>query len=199
MLLCVNGTGILNSWLKHNTAGGLDYDKLNELAAQAPVGCDGLVVLPYGNGAERTLNNRDLGVVISGLKFTTHSQSHLLRAAQEGIVFTLSYGLQIMRDMGIEVRTASAGHANMFLSPIFAQAFAAITGATVELFDTDGSQGAARGAGIGAGIYKSPAETFTSLKRIKTIEPRSDLAADYNDAYQCWFKVLEHELKKLKN
>ena len=199
VLLCVNGTGILNSWLKYNTAGGMDYDKLNELAAQAPVGCDGLVVLPYGNGAERTLNNRNLSAVISGLRFTTHSQSHLLRAAQEGIVFALNYGVQIMRDMGIEVRRARAGHANMFLSPIFAQAFATISGATVELFDTDGSEGAARGAGIGAGIYKSPAEALAALKRIKTIEPSSELADAYQAAYQRWLSVLEHELKKPKN
>lgn len=199
VLLCVNGTGILNSWLKHNAAAGLDYDKLNDLAANAPVGSDGLVVLPYGNGAERPLNNRDLGALIGGLRFTTHNQSHLLRAAQEGIAFALNYGVQIMRDMGLEIRTARAGHANMFLSPIFAQAFATTTGTTVELFDTDGSQGAARGAGIGAGIYKSPAEALASLKRIKTIEPAADLADAYQAAYQRWLNTLQHELTKPHN
>ena len=199
VLLCVNGTGILNSWLKHNATGGLDYERINALAAQAPVGCDDLTVLPYGNGAERTLGNRDLGSVIHGLKFSRHDQSHLLRAAQEGIAFALNYGLQIMRDMNIRVKTVRAGHANMFLSPLFGQAFAGITGAAVELFETDGSEGAARGAGLGAGIYKDFEEAFTRLRRIKTIEPDGGLGPAYKQAYNRWVEVLGHELEKSEN
>ena len=51
VLLCVNGTGILNSWLKHNT-GAIDYPEMNALAEKASVGSEGLVILPYGNGAK---------------------------------------------------------------------------------------------------------------------------------------------------
>ena len=154
MLLCLNGTGILNSWLRRNVAGDLTYEQMNELAAQAPVGCKGLMILPYGNGAERTLENKDIGASVYGLNFNIHNRAHLLRAAQEGIVFALNYGLGIMKDMGIELTTVRAGRANMFLSSLFGQIFAAVTGTTVELYNTDGSQGAARGAGVGAGIYK---------------------------------------------
>ena len=155
VLLCVNGTGILNSWLKHNT-GTIDYPEMNALAEKAPVGSDGLVILPYGNGAERTLENRNIGASIHGLNFNMHNRSHLLRAAQEGIVFALNYGLEIMRRSGVKVKTVRAGNANMFLSPLFGEAFATVTGSVVELYNTDGSQGAARGAGIGAGIYREP-------------------------------------------
>ncbi|MCK4291928.1 MAG: carbohydrate kinase [Planctomycetes bacterium] len=195
VLLCLNGTGILNSWLKHNFVGeGLDYPQMNELAAKVPVGSDGLVILPYGNGAERTLENRNIGASVHGWNFNVHKKNHFLRAAQEGIVFALNYGLGIMRDMGIELKTVKAGNANMFLSPLFAEAFATVTGASVELYNTDGAQGAARGAGIGAGIYKDPAEAFVGLKPVKTIEPNEQLTAVYEKAYNTWEDVLKTQL-----
>jgi len=198
VLLCLNGTGILNSWLKHNfVAGeGLDYEQMNKLAAQAPVGSDGLVILPYGNGAERTLENRNIGASVHGWNFNVHKKAHVLRAAQEGIVFALNYGLGIMRDMGIQLSTVKAGNANMFLSPLFAEAFATVTGATVELYNTDGSQGAARGAGIGAGIYKSPEDAFAGLKPVRKIEPDKKSASSYQEAYQKWEDVLQKQLKE---
>lgn len=198
VLLCLNGTGILNSWLKHNfVAGeGLDYEQMNKLAAQAPVGSDGLVILPYGNGAERTLENRNVGASVHGWNFNVHKKAHVLRAAQEGIVFALNYGLGIMRDIGIKLSTVKAGNANMFLSPLFAEAFATITGATVELYNTDGSQGAARGAGIGAGIYKSPEDAFAGLKPVRKIEPDKKSASTYREACQKWQDVLQKQLKE---
>jgi len=197
VLLCINGTGILNSWLKHNfVAGeGLDYEQMNELAAQAPVGSDDLVILPYGNGAERTLENRNIGASVHGWNFNVHKKAHFLRAAQEGIVFALNYGLGIMRDMGIQLTTVKAGNANMFLSPLFAEAFATVTQATVQLYNTDGSQGAARGAGIGAGVYKSTNEAFTGLEPVKTIEPNEKLSSAYQQAYAKWEEALKQQLK----
>ena len=197
VLLCLNGTGILNSWLKHNfvSGQGLDYEQMNELAAQVPVGSDGLVILPYGNGAERTLENRNIGASVLGWNFNVHKKAHFLRAAQEGIVFALNYGLGIMRDMGIELTTVKAGNANMFLSPLFAEAFAIVTQATVQLYNTDGSQGAARGAGIGAGIYTGPDDAFVGLEPVKTIEPNEKLASVYQQAYKKWENVLEQQLK----
>jgi xylulokinase len=196
VLLCLNGTGILNSWLKHNVAVGIDYDEMNKLAAQAPVGSDGLVILPYGNGAERTLENRNIGASIHNLNFNTHKSAHLLRAAQEGIVFALNYGLQIMHSAGVKVKTVRAGCANMFLSPLFANAFATVTNSTVELYNTDGSQGAARGAGLGVAIYKSFKDAFAGLKPIKTIEPDKKLAKAYAKAYNNWNNVLNNLLER---
>ncbi len=196
VLLCLNGTGILNSWLKHNVVdgAGIDYPQMNELAASVPVGSEGLVILPYGNGAERTLGNKDIGASIHGWNFNIHKKPHLLRAAQEGIVFALNYGLGIMRDMGIELKTVKAGNANMFLSPLFAEAFATVTGAAVELYNTDGSQGAARGAGIGAGIYSGPEDAFSGLEPVKTIEPNDELRDAYKTAYARWEGVLTSRL-----
>jgi len=196
VLLCLNGTGILNSWLKHNATDGLDYDRMNELAGSVEVGSDGLVILPYGNGAERTLENKNLGASIHGLNFNIHNRAHLLRAAQEGIVFALNYGLQIMRQTGVQIKTVRAGNANMFLSPLFAEAFATVTESIVELYNTDGSQGAARGAGIGAGIYKGPEDAFVGLKPVKTIKPNGKLTTAYKKAYERWENILRHELKR---
>jgi xylulokinase len=195
VLLCLNGTGILNSWLKHNfVAEGIDYPQMNELAARVPVGSNGLAILPYGNGAERTLNNRNIGASVHGWNFNVHKKDYFLRAAQEGIVFALNYGLGIMKDMGTKLSTVKAGNANMFLSPLFAEAFATVTGATVELFNTDGSQGAARGAGIGAGIYKGPEEAFVGLEPVKTIEPNKKLTSIYQQAYDKWQDILTRQL-----
>jgi xylulokinase len=195
VLLCINGTGILNSWLKHQVmtvdGHGVDYGEMNARAAQAPVGSDGLVILPYGNGAERTLGNRNIGASIHGLNFNIHKPPHYLRAAQEGIVFAFNYGLEIMREIGVDVATVRAGDANMFLSPLFGTAFATLTGARVELYNTDGSQGAARGAGIGAGIYKSLDDGFAGLQTTKVIEPDAGLQPAYKEAYGKWRDVLE--------
>ena len=193
VLLCVNGTGILNQWLKRNLAGSGeqgDYRVMNELAASAPVGSHGLVILPYGNGAERTLGNRNIGASIHALDLNIHTRAHLLRAAQEGIVFALNYGLELMRGMGIKVGTARAGETNMFQSPLFGEAFATVTGAAIELYDTDGSQGAARGAGLGAGIYRDVEEAYVGLRRIKVIEPALRIKGAYDDAYARWREVL---------
>lgn len=191
ILLCLNGCAILNRWLRTNVMNNdLSYRQMDELASSVPVGAEGLVFLPYGNGAERTLENKNIGGTIHGLQFNIHERAHLIRAAHEGIVFALNYGVDIMKEMGLKVKTVKAGHANMFLSSLFAEAFATITGANVELYNTDGSQGAARGAGVGAGIYKNTEEAFSGLQALKTIEPNPKLAGQYREAYQSWLSVL---------
>jgi xylulokinase len=197
ILACINGTGILNRWLKNQCwafSRGNVYRAMNHLAAKIPAGSEGLMVLPYGNGAERTLGNRDPGALIHGLQFNIHTRSHLARAVQEGIALAMNYGVDIMREMGLTVDTVRAGHANLFLSPAFAEIFSAVTGARVELFQTDGSQGAARGAGIGAGIYKDIPEAFNGLKTVRTIEPDPRLGRRYQEIYQNWIRILNRQL-----
>jgi xylulokinase len=191
VLLCVNGTGILNNWLRTNVADNADYNQMNTLAAQAPIGCDGLAVLPFGNGAERTLENKDIGAQINGLRFNTHTKNYLLRAGQEGIVFALNYGLKIMNCLGVKVSKVRAGDANMFLSPLFCQAFSCVTDTVIELYNTDGSAGAARGAGIGLGFYRDFAQAFEGLKSTRIIEPDKKLVSQYKAAYENWLSVLK--------
>lgn len=197
ILLCLNGAGILYSWLRHNAMVGrsekLAYREMDELAASVPVGCDGLSILPYGNGAERTLENRNLGASFHGLDLNRHSRAHLLRAAQEGIVFALIYGLEIIQGMGTPIGAVRAGSANMFRSSLFAGAFATLANARVELYNTDGSQGAARGAGIGAGLFDAKA-AFRGLERTAVLEPAKGEAQAYRAAYERWRKALAAEL-----
>lgn len=195
VLLCINGTGILNSWVKRNVAPeGISYDGMNELAAQAPIGSDGISILPFGNGAERMLGDKETGCVINGVNFNVHGRRHIIRAAQEGIVFSFKYGIDIMERMGIPVRRIHAGKANMFLSPVFRETLAGVTGATIELYDTDGSVGAAKGAGIGAGIYKDNNEAFATLEKLAVIEPDLADGQAYADAYARWKNCLEKTL-----
>ena len=190
VLLCINGTGILNSWMKHKVVSEMDYADMNELAAKSPIGAKGMSILPFGNGAERLLGNANPGSSIHGLQFNTHGQAELLRAAQEGIVFSFAYGMEVMNEMGIETKLIRAGMANMFLSPIFRNTLAGVTGATIELYDTDGSVGAAKGAGIGAGIYTSPSEAFASLKKLSFVEPIASEHSAYREAYERWKSYL---------
>ena len=192
VLLCINGTGILNSWIKRTVVPeGVSYAEMNNLAAQAPIGSGGVSILPFGNGAERMLQNKEVGCSINGVNFNLHTRNHIIRAAQEGIVFSFKYGIDIMKGMGMDVQKIHAGHANMFLSPIFRETLAGVTGATIELYDTDGSVGAAKGAGMGAGIYKDNNEAFATLEKLEVIEPKQSDAAAYADAYGRWVEYLE--------
>lgn len=193
VLLCINGTGILNAWVHRNVTPQLGYAEMNDLAAGVPIGSEGVSIVPFGNGAERVLENREVGCSIHGLNFNRHSQTHLVRAAQEGIVFSFCYGLEVMRGMGMDIRRIHAGKANMFLSPLFRNTLASTSGATIELCNTDGSVGAARGAGIGAGIYRDDREAFSTLERLEVIEPDTARAAEYAEAYEAWKQVLNEK------
>ena len=185
VLLCINGTGILNSWMRRNVVPeGVSYVQMNELAAQVPIGSEGVSILPFGNGAERMLQNKDTGCSLHGVHFNRHDRRHLLRAAQEGIVFSFQYGIEIMEQMGLKVDKIHAGLANMFQSKIFRDTLSGVSGATIELYNTDGSVGAAKGAGLGAGIYKTPQEAFSTLERLATIIP--DHQSEYREAYERW-------------
>jgi xylulokinase len=196
VLLCINGTGILNSWIKKNVAGDLSYAEMNNLAAKAPIGSAGVSILPFGNGAERMLENREVGSSIHGLNFNMHGKEHLMRAAQEGIVFSFKYGVEVMEQMGMNVSKIHAGHANMFLSPIFRETLSGVTGAVIELYDTDGSIGAAKGAGIGVGVYKDNNDAFSTLEKLAVIEPSAADAQAYAEAYELWKTKLELTLNK---
>jgi xylulokinase len=171
---------------------------MNQQAAQTPIGADGLTFLPFGNGAERVLENRLVGGHLQGLNFNTHSTAHVFRAAQEGIVFALNYGLQVMQQMGVQTQTVRAGHANLFLSPLFREAFANTTGASIELYDTDGAQGAARAAGIGVGVYDFQS-AFAGLTQIATFAPEANLQEKYAETYSSWEKALNKAVNEMSS
>jgi xylulokinase len=190
VLMCLNGTGILNSWLRKMT-GNPAYDEMNALAGQAPAGARGLQIYPFGNGAERILANKDTGAVVNKLNFNIHSREHLLRAGQEGIVFALKYGMDIMTDMGLQIHRVRAGNANMFLSPLFREVFANTANVVIELYNTDGAQGAARAAGIGAGCY-TEADAFKGMECLATIEPDAKLQSLYAGISPHWLEGLKH-------
>ena len=191
VLLCINGTGILNAWVHRNITPNMGYAEMNDMAAGVPIGSEGVKIIPFGNGAERVLENREVGCSVHGLNFNKHGQAHLVRAAQEGIVFSFCYGMEIMQNMGMELNKIHAGRANMFLSPLFRDTLAGVSGATIELYETDGSVGAAKGAGIGAGIYKDNNEAFATLKKLAVIEPDEKKRDEYLNAYAEWKAILK--------
>lgn len=197
VLLCINGTGIMNSWLRSQFSpdGKMAYDEMNRLAMTAPPGSDGLLVHPFGNGTERVFNNRNTGAGFTGLDLNRHGRQHLFRAAQEGIVFALRYGFDVMTSMGLDLNRVRAGKANMFKSPLFSEMFSNTTGSILELYHTDGSEGAARGAGIGAGVWTDFDEAFEGLEKLEVIEPDPDKKSLYEELYQNWQSKLDRILQ----
>ncbi|RKD20332.1 carbohydrate kinase [Pelobium manganitolerans] len=191
VLLCINGTGSLNRWTKSIAGDALSYTEINQLAAGVAEGSEGLSILPFGNGAERMLNNKLIGAQFSNIDFNIHTQAHLFRAAQEGIAFAFRYGFDILKENGMQASVIKAGKANLFLSDVFAQSFVNITGVPVELYNNDGSHGAAIGAGIGAGIFASAADAFASTKPLQLIEPQKN---NLEEAYESWKNLLKKQL-----
>lgn len=201
VLLCINGTGILNRWVRDQFGAGLSYADINKAAAAIPVGSEGVRILPFGNGAERMLGNRIPGVQLHGIDLNVHNRAHLFRAAQEGIAFAFRYGLDILRENGMNPTTIRAGKTNLFLSEVFTEAFVQVTGVPVDLYHSDGSIGAALGAGIGAGVFATAAEAFSLMAPVKQVLPGSSAwtgslsahaaSAAYEEAYQEWKGLLE--------
>lgn len=193
VLLCINGTGILNAWIRRNVAPeGISYSEMNEIMSTVPIGSEGVTIIPFGNGAERVLENKEVGCSIHGINFNKHGKAHVMRAAQEGIVFSFCYGMEVMQQMGMDIKKIHAGKANMFFSDIFRNTLAGVSGATIELYETDGSVGAAKGAGWGCGIYKDNNEAFASLKKLAVIEPDEKHRGEYLEAYSLWKEKLFH-------
>lgn len=192
ILLCINGTGIMNNWVRHATGAHLNYAQMNETAREVRPGSDGLSVLPFGNGAERMLNNKTIQAHIHNIDLNKHGSPHIFRATQEGIAFSFRYGLDIMRENGLKPSVIRAGRANLFLSDVFTEAFVNVTNVPVELYDCDGSVGAAIGAGLGAGVYSSEKDAFTNMKRLKYIEPTDQ--ALYDKLYHEWRLLLQERI-----
>ncbi|GAA4105035.1 xylulokinase [Mucilaginibacter panaciglaebae] len=191
VLLCINGTGSLYRWTKNLFGAAVSYQQMNSEAAKIPLGSDGLRILPFGNGAERMLNNELIGVHFHHIDLNLHTQAHIFRAVQEGIASAFRYGVDIMRENGMNPTVIRAGKANLFLSNLFAQTFVNATGIPVELYNNDGSVGAALGAGIGAGIFASPQEAFRQMQPLQLIEPNNDA---FEPVYQEWKGLLLKQL-----
>jgi xylulokinase len=194
VLLCINGTGILYSWLKKNAGAGLTYPQMNDMSATVRPGSDGLFILPFGNGAERMLQNSDISASFHGLNYNIHGQGHLFRAAQESIAYSFRFGLEIMKETGINPSVIRAGESNLFLSRVFRDVLSSITSTVITLYNTDGSLGAARGAGIGCRYYRSEEEAFSGLATTGTSEPDKNLAEVYESKYLEWIELLQDQL-----
>ena len=186
----------MNSWIRRNvTQERLDYAEMNRLAASVPAGSEGVLVVPFGNGAERMLCNRCPGAGIIGLDLNRHTTAHILRAAQEGIAYSFRYGIDIMRELGVRPDVIRAGAANLFLSPLFRQTLSTLTGARIELFNTDGALGAARGAALGAGYYKTRGEAFAALRRLEVVEPAEADRETLEEGYRAWVREVEKRME----
>jgi xylulokinase len=191
-LLCINGAGSVNAWTRRLLE-NVDYEEMNRLAAEAPAGSDGLVVLPFGNGAERMLSNRIVGARVHGLDLNRHTRGHVCRAVQEGVVFSFVYGMRILEEIGVQSETVRAGTGNLFQSDVFCETLASVSGAIIELYETDGADGAARGAGVGAGVFSSLEDALATLEKNKVVEPQP---GTHGDAYARWDDHLRRALSE---
>lgn len=196
LLACINGAGRMNSWLRGalSAGGELSYPAMNDLAESVEPGSDGLMVYPFGNGAERIMRNKLLSAQMDGLDLNRHSVHHLARATQEGVAYAMNLGFDLIKGLGAEARVVRAGHSNMFLSPIFSSAFVNLTGAPLELYETDSADGVARAAAWGCDYYTSREDVFRTLKRKAVLEPESALQNRYRELYGQWREAVERRL-----
>jgi len=196
ILLCINGAGILYAWLRKQSLGGaLSYDSMEALAEQAPPGADGLTLLPFGNGPERLLENAFPGAQLLHLDLNRHTRSHLLRAALEGVAFAFAQGMEVLQELGLDLSTLRAGNDNLFRSRIFSETIASLLGCRIELLDTTGAVGAARAAGLGAGLYDS-LRTGGRPQPIRVYEPAPS-PNTLREAFLRWREDLQHILARL--
>jgi len=197
ILLCINGTGISNSWIRRILFDSqVSYEQMNSYADEINIGSNNLTFIPFGNGAERMLGNTEPGAMFAGLNFNHHSRSHMIRAVLEGVAFSFIYGIGIMKELAVNPSVIRAGMANMFLSDIFRRTISTLSGAEIQLYNTDGALGAARAAAYGAGFYSSFEEAFRGLERLSTVEPDLKNEEKYKTAYDKWLDELNLHLTK---
>jgi len=198
VVMCVNGMGSLYSWLRRlltdNKSKPLSYQALNAVSEKISIGSDGVTILPYGNGAERTLNNQNIGASIHGLNFNLHNKGHLLRAGLEGAAFAMANGCEVMNEMGLNITKIRCANSNLFQSSVFSETFATVIGCTIESIATDGAQGAARGAGVGVGCFKDQEEALAMVGTNGIYSPEKRNTASIMDSYQRWKLTLIREL-----
>jgi xylulokinase len=193
-LLCINGAGIQYRWLLNNLALS-SYEEMNTLASEIPVGSDGVCLIPFGNGAERMLNNKEIGTRIVNMNLNNHHKGHICRAALEGIAFSFVYGMEILKSDGIDASVIRAGNDNLFRSEIFANTVATLIEQEIEIFNTTGAIGAARAANLHTGDFKSFEKSIMDNDHVMTYMPFKD-KQPYIDAFKNWKKELELTLRK---
>lgn len=196
VLLCINGAGIQYHWLRQHVAQNKwSYPAMEEMAANIPIGAAGLSILPFGNGAERVLENKDIGARMCNLQFNRHETAHLIRAGLEGIAFSFVYGLKIMRQMGLSIDHLRVGNDNLFQSSIFSNTIATLTGVEIEVVETTGAIGAAKAAGVAVKAFDHLEEALGNTETVNTFNPDNHLAA-YQAAYQSWEDQLHQAISE---
>ncbi|GAA3619215.1 xylulokinase [Flavivirga jejuensis] len=193
-LLNINGAGIQYRWLLNNLD-VISYEEMNALASKIPIGSDGVCMLPFGNGAERMLNNKDIGTRLVNINLNNHHKGHMCRAALEGIAFSFVYGMEILKSDGIKAKVIRTGNDNLFRSEIFANTVATLIGQEIEIYNTTGAIGAARAANLHKGDFKSFGKAIMDNDHVMTVIPFKDKQA-YVEAYNNWKKELELILNK---
>ncbi len=195
ILLCINGTGISNSWMRRTLFdSSVPYEEMNRLAGEVAIGSQGLNFLPFGNGAERMLSNREPGASFANLNFNIHTRKHLIRSVLEGVAFSFYYGITILKELGVDAKVIRAGMTNMFLSGIFRNAVSTLSDSVIQLYNTDGALGAARAAAYGAGFYTSFEDAFKGLECLLTVEPDEANREKYGSAYDHWSDQLKIQM-----
>lgn len=124
----------------------LEPRAFDELAATAPAGAGGLVLLPYLEG-ERTPNVPLGSGAFLGLNGKNIQPAYLARAAMEGVTMGMNYGLRRLADLGVkakEIRVTGGGAK----SPVWRQLMADVFGTPVVGMVED--EGAALGGALQA-------------------------------------------------
>jgi xylulokinase len=159
-----------------------------------PVGCEGLINFPFGNGAERIFNNKIIGSHFINLNFNKHGKAHLYRSAIEGIAFSFAYGIELMKEDQSLINVIKAGNDNLFQSKVFVETLCSIIGNNIQIFNTNGAIGAARASTIEGNNFDYFKKSSTGNDLVSEYEPKNN-NEEYILAYEKWKKELNKKIK----
>ena len=192
-LLCINGAGIQYSKLK-NDLNIESYDEMNEMSNIPPVGSSNLIYLPFGNGSERMLNNKNIGSKLINFDQNVHEDSFVIRSTLEGIAFAFVYGMQILIKDGVKPVNIRAGNDNLFRSNVFGETIATLLNLNIEIYETTGAIGASRAVDLHLGDFDKFGNNIIENDFLKNYYPQKN-KFDYLNAYNLWLKELKLTLK----
>ncbi|GAA3598268.1 xylulokinase [Kribbella ginsengisoli] len=179
-------------WLADNIL-GVKQGAVFELAANAPVGSDGVTFVPALTGSMTPRWNAGLRAAFNGLSMN-HTRSNLARAVLEGCAFALRDIVERISDLGLggdEVRIVGGGGRSQLWNQIKAD----VLGRPVRrVLSPDGTAlGVASLAAVSAGFFPSlEAATDIVIELGKSqIEPDAKRHARYESAYHDYRRLFD--------
>jgi xylulokinase len=172
------------------------YDYLNDVAAEAEPGSNGLIFCPWMYGERSPIPDVTVRGGFVNLSLD-HKRGDVSRAVFEGLALHARWMLEGLRGCGFDdvVLRAIGGGAK---SPLWMQTYADACGVTIEAVEEpqeSGARGAALIAALGLGEIRDFASLRDAVKVAEVFTPRPEYKKVYDEAF-INFKDTYQSLKK---